>query len=468
MKKTNFLLSVLLLSLVFPFAACKDDVASESSGGGTYSGQETQAEISLDKTNVTLSENESVTLVATTNSAKTVQWKSSNASVASVVGGVVRAKNAGTTTITATVEGNSASCVVTVTAAETSAISYIQLASEEIVVCVSDTQQSLQAKLFELSDGKEISVENAAFTYAAADESVATVDEKGVITPVAAGETLITVSCANVTATVSVDVYDETISTPQAWLGMFGTHGKKYLLTQDLDFSGVTYTGFCAQTAPRYAVNDPYFDNTVNGNGHTVKNVDISYEKGKTSSLFGVIYNAVIKNIAFENVTFHASENTLGYCSGIAFRAFGTTTEVCNVSLDLHFDHASNGASSAGLVVYPYAGTYKNVFIQMTTEGNPAGDKIYGISEESYEYSRAGGLGEETMNNSVPTLENVLVYSAKGTMKTCLKSAPKAVREDCVLVCSSKMDAAWFAYNHLKGELWQVSLTEIPALKGKA
>ena len=74
--------------------------------------------ISLDKTAVTLTEGETLTLKAAVSpddaTDKTVTWSSSNVAVATVENGVVTAVVAGTATITATAGDYSATCVVTV------------------------------------------------------------------------------------------------------------------------------------------------------------------------------------------------------------------------------------------------------------------------------------------------------------------------------------------------------------------
>ena len=74
--------------------------------------------VSLNKTSLTLNVGGSETLTATITPSnatnKSVTWKSSNTSVATVGNGKVTAMGVGSTTITATVDGKSASCEVTV------------------------------------------------------------------------------------------------------------------------------------------------------------------------------------------------------------------------------------------------------------------------------------------------------------------------------------------------------------------
>lgn len=72
--------------------------------------------ITLDKETATVEATKTLKLTATTNSDKTVQWSSSKEEVATVdQNGNITAKAEGITVITATVEGKSATCTVTVT-----------------------------------------------------------------------------------------------------------------------------------------------------------------------------------------------------------------------------------------------------------------------------------------------------------------------------------------------------------------
>ena len=77
--------------------------------------------VTLNKHSVTIADEATTTLVATTNPAgETVTWKSSDSTVASVVGGVVTGEAAGVCAITASVTSGGSyaidTCIVTVTA----------------------------------------------------------------------------------------------------------------------------------------------------------------------------------------------------------------------------------------------------------------------------------------------------------------------------------------------------------------
>lgn len=81
--------------------------------------------IELDKTSAEIQEGQTVTLTAkllpeNQNQNPTIEWSSDNTAVATVAGGVVTAVAEGTANITASAAGFSASCAVTVTAAQTS------------------------------------------------------------------------------------------------------------------------------------------------------------------------------------------------------------------------------------------------------------------------------------------------------------------------------------------------------------
>jgi uncharacterized protein YjdB len=97
-----------------------DFYVDSSYSGATGSDTVSVEKVELDKTSISLQEGVTTTLTATISpedaTSKTVTWKSSDTTIATVSGGEVTAVKAGTATITATVGGKTATCKVTVTA----------------------------------------------------------------------------------------------------------------------------------------------------------------------------------------------------------------------------------------------------------------------------------------------------------------------------------------------------------------
>ena len=163
--------------------------------------------IALNQTTATLDVTETITLLVTilpenaTN--KSVEWSSSDETVAIIdENGVVTAVAVGEATITATtVDGSnlSATCKVTVvpTLAET-----ITLDKTEISFEATETATLVATVLPELVTDKSVK-------WSSSDETVAVVDENGVVTAVAVGEAIITATTAdgsNLSATCKVTV----------------------------------------------------------------------------------------------------------------------------------------------------------------------------------------------------------------------------------------------------------------------
>ena len=163
--------------------------------------------ITLDKTEVELEATQTTTLVATvlpelaTN--KSVTWSSSNESVATVdENGVVTAIAVGEATITATTTDGSnlsASCKVTVNPTLATSIT---LDKTEVVLEATQTTTLVATVLPELTTNKSL-------TWSSSNESIATVDENGVVTAIAVGEATITATTtdgSNLSASCKVTV----------------------------------------------------------------------------------------------------------------------------------------------------------------------------------------------------------------------------------------------------------------------
>ena len=160
--------------------------------------------VSLSKTSLTLTEGGSETIAASvtpsnaTNQA--VSWSSSNTGVATVDGGKVTAVKAGSATITVTTSdgGKTAKCEVTVEA-KVIPVSGITVDKETLSI-VEGEDATLTAT---------VAPEDASdktFAWSTSDEKVATVDENGKVTAVAAGTATITATTTDGGKTAKCEV----------------------------------------------------------------------------------------------------------------------------------------------------------------------------------------------------------------------------------------------------------------------
>ena len=145
--------------------------------------------VSLDQTKLELTEGDTATLTATVNPSdatdKTLTWTSSDASVASVsANGEVKALKAGTATITvSTANGKTATCIVTVEP-KVIEMQSINLDAEELALEVGDTHQFIATVLPAETTYPELE-------WWTDDETVATVDQNGLLTMVGEGTTTV-------------------------------------------------------------------------------------------------------------------------------------------------------------------------------------------------------------------------------------------------------------------------------------
>ena len=163
--------------------------------------------IALDKTEISLEATETATLVASVlpelTTDKSVEWSSSDEAVVIVdANGLVTAIAVGEATITATTtddSNKSATCKVTVvpTLAET-----ITLDKTEISLEATETATLVATVLPNLTTDKSVE-------WSSSDESVAVVDENGVVTAISIGEAVITATTAdgsNLSASCKVSI----------------------------------------------------------------------------------------------------------------------------------------------------------------------------------------------------------------------------------------------------------------------
>ena len=201
--------------------------------------------VTLDKTDLTLDVNDTEKLTATVNpndaTNKTVTWKSDKPEIVEVdSNGNVTAKAAGTATITATADGKSASCKVTVNGQPaTVPVQSAGLNTNKVELSVGEENKLVATVTPEAATNKEV-------TWASSTPEVATVDQDGKVVAQKPGNATITVTTkdGNKTATCEVTVKE----TPVAVTGVG-------LNTNDLKLSAGEGNQLVVTITPQHATN---------------------------------------------------------------------------------------------------------------------------------------------------------------------------------------------------------------------
>lgn len=161
-------------------------------------------EVTLNKTELSLTEGDSETLVATVKpddaTDKTVTWSTSDASIATVdSNGKVTAVKEGSVTITAKAEGKEATCKVTIAAATIVPVSSITLDKTSIEI------KEGKSAVLTVTVGPE-NATNKTVTWKSSDESIATVDANGMVSAIKTGVATVSAQAGSLTATCTVVV----------------------------------------------------------------------------------------------------------------------------------------------------------------------------------------------------------------------------------------------------------------------
>ena len=197
-----FLGTALALTLSMGVVACKDDDDdSSSSSSVTTSSSSSVQSLKIDFTALTLDVYDVIQL-SVEDAKGDVTWSSSNVSIATVTQeGRVTALSSGNVEIIATAGGETVSCRITVR--NEGIVPMLEFANDDFAIYETAS----------LTIGARVSFKGetmpCTITYATANAAVATVDSNGVVTGVAAGETVITVTAvvnANLTLSDSIRV----------------------------------------------------------------------------------------------------------------------------------------------------------------------------------------------------------------------------------------------------------------------
>lgn len=99
---------------------------------------------------------------------------------------------------------------------------------------------------------------------------------------------------------VSVSGAETVITTVEQFLNIRKNPSGMYKLGADIDLAGVEFGGFCND-------GNSAFTGTLDGQGHAVKNLKLTFTEGADKGLFGKTSGAKIMNIAFVNFNISAS-----------------------------------------------------------------------------------------------------------------------------------------------------------------
>lgn len=213
MPKFKKFLFIILCFIILPFPSFLPHTAKASS----------LAFVVLSQYSANVNIGEEFYLIAVTSDLTLPTWKSSNSSIASVnTYGKVTAKKAGTAVITAKIKNGEASCRVTV---------------NKTKITISQTNASIERN--ETLTLTATTSNHSSVTWKSSKKSIATIDEKGVITGLKPGETTITANADGSSVTCKLTVKLPSIKLSKTSIKLY--RGNTYQLTATVS-SGVRPT----------------------------------------------------------------------------------------------------------------------------------------------------------------------------------------------------------------------------------
>lgn len=294
-----------------------------------------------------------------TNLSGNVVWQSADESVATVANGAITAKNAGTTTVTATLNGVTEEIAVEVlkpTAAITQSTD-TETGAVSVTVDLTAYQSILPSSAEDVSvtvSGTSVALKRIVNGWVILDPSTIPVGEQTAAVETDGFVLYVPIVCAS----LIIDSVDEFMQMRTVYFeGGDNTDPEKdnplrdgyFILNADLDFEGASF-GMDPRNvnssihsggaeAPWRAQRGWY--GVFDGRGHVISNI-----QAEKRGLFGNIeFNSVVKNVAFVNATIHDGDD-------------------------------GNNGSNSGLVAEIVVGTVDNVLVAV--ESLPVGASLYG------------------------------------------------------------------------------------------
>ena len=316
--------------------------------------------VTLDQTELTLTAGKTASLKATVqpeNTTDTIVWSSSKEEVATVENGVVTAKAAGETVITATCGTVKAECAVTVTPPVMA--SAVTLDKTELNLYTGDT-----AALTAAIQPEDTTDPTIAWT--TTDAEVASV-QNGVVTAGKTGTATITASCGEAKAQCAVTV--KAPAEPAQKDGVYqignadelvwfvkkvngGENAISAILAKDIDLADVVWAPIGNGSVA--------FAGSFDGAGHTVSNLTVDYTTAASGErlylgLFGQVEGTPEKHAVIQNLTVTGSVNAAsefsvytGYVAGVVGSARYAELSKVISRVDVTADERVGSTSSVG------------------------------------------------------------------------------------------------------------------------
>ena len=382
--------------------------------------------VTLDQTELTLTAGKTASLKATVqpeNTTDTIVWSSSKEEVATVENGIVTAKAAGETVITATCGTVKAECAVTVTPPVMA--SAVTLDKTELNLYTGDT-----AALTAAIQPEDTTDPTIAWT--TTDAEVASV-QNGVVTAGKTGTATITASCGEAKAQCAVTV--KAPAEPAQKDGVYqignadelvwfvkkvngGENAISAVLAKDIDLADVVWAPIGNGSVA--------FAGSFDGAGHTVSNLTVDYTTAASGErlylgLFGQVEGTPEKHAVIQNLTVTGSVNAAsefsvytGYVAGVVGSArnaeLSKVISRVNVTAD---EKVGNAASVGGL-----AGAMINTTVtNCGNEGNITGVKnLGGLCYELYGGTMTGCYNTGRVTATGTYVGGLMGYAKQATV----------------------------------------------------
>lgn len=354
----------------------------------------------------------------------TFTFSSSDPEIAAVneTTGEVTALSAGQATITVTYtpeEGNPVSAVFTVTVLRD--LSFEISSDEEDLSLSADDEDktvTLTATVKETTDDGETDIPAGEIVWSSSDETVATVNENGVVTAVGHGTATITASYDIGSVSCEVSVWDKYLADTEDFLAMYSVKNWTsawFMMTDNISLpENVNYE------ANTIAGGVPYFTGVFDGGNKTLSGVPVR--------IFAGVDGGTVRNLNIEG--------DAGYWGGV-FGDFFNSGLVENITATLTFTQTeasgtTNGyfkRANGGLFNFASGGTFRNVTVyadipddidteNMVEHKTVAGMSVFGKCDAT----------AATFENCVAYVNDMSIQFASGAQKNQFVNCTGAVQ----------------------------------------